>query len=143
MADIERFRKPNEAAYKTALKEIKNGLKESHWIWYIFPQLKGLGMSHYSEFYGIEDLEEATNYLNDPILGTRLIEITESLLNLHAPNMIDIVGYPDVLKVQSCMTLFELVENAPSVFGEVLDFYYDGKRDDNTLRLLEEHKLNK
>ena len=139
MADIERFRKPNEDAYNTALNEIKNGLKESHWIWYIFPQMKGLGRSRYSEYYGIEDLSEATAYLNDPILGSRLVEITEALLNLNADNMIDVVGYPDVLKVQSCMTLFEQVENAPSVFSEVLDLYYDGKRDEQTLKLLNIH----
>ena len=139
MERLERFVKAQDNSYTTALREVKSGHKKGHWIWYIFPQMKGLGRSHYSEYYGIEDLSEATAYLNDPILGSRLVEITEALLNLNAANMIDVVGYPDVLKVQSCMTLFEQVENAPSVFSEVLDLYYDGKRDEQTLKLLNIH----
>ncbi len=135
MADINRFITPHNNAYKQALNEIKKGHKETHWIWYIFPQLVGLGYSSTSQYYGIEDLEEATEYLNHPILGKDLIEITTELLK--QTNDIEyIFPHPDDMKVKSCMTLFELVEDSPDIFGQVLDQFYDGERDERTISLL-------
>ena len=136
MADINRFIEPHTKAYKTALEEIKRGHKETHWIWYIFPQLVGLGYSSTANYYGIEDLNEATDYLNHPILGKDLIEITEELYK-QTNHIDDIFPYPDNLKVKSCMTLFELVDESPDIFANVLEKFYDGARDDRTLELLD------
>lgn len=135
---IERFIPGHEHSYKGALAEIENGRKESHWMWYIFPQLRGLGMSDTAWWYGIKDLEEAKEYIEHPILGAHLLEITEAVLK-HAGEVTAaaMFGFPDDLKLRSCMTLFELVSNN-SIFGEVLDAFYDGKRDENTLELLKE-----
>jgi uncharacterized protein (DUF1810 family) len=114
------------------LREIKEGKKRGHWIWYIFPQIKGLGHSYNSEFYGIASKEEAKAYLDHPILGTRLREITHALMDADNPSADDIFGFPDVLKVRSCMTLFDMV--APDdIFNEVLYKYYEGKRCDKTV----------
>ena len=103
---VERFITPSDEDYETALEEIKKGHKYSHWIWYIFPQLKGLGRSFMSEYYGIKDLKEAKEYLNHQILGQRLIEITECLSNLEINDPIEVFGSIDAVKVKSCMTLF-------------------------------------
>lgn len=121
--------------YKDALKEIEGGLKRGHWIWYIFPQIKGLGFSYNSEYYGISGEKEAQAYLNHPLLGKRLREITTALLELDKTNIYNIVGRPDDVKVQSCMTLFDLV--APNdIFQQVLDKYYDGIRCKKTMSRL-------
>ena len=105
-------------------------------IWYIFPQLRGLGHSHNAEYYGIADVEEARQYLAHPVLGTRLREITGALLELNESDPGRVMGYPDDLKLCSSMTLFEHVAEKGSVFGKVLDKYYGGKRDAATLRML-------
>lgn len=119
-------------SYNRALNEIKNGLKQSNWIWYVFPQIKGLGHSYNSEFYGISSKEEAKAYLDHPVLGARLREITQALLDYENKTADDIFGYPDVLKIRSCMTLFDLV--APNdIFNEVLYKYYEGQRCDKTI----------
>lgn len=119
-------------SYNRALNEIKNGLKQSNWIWYVFPQIKGLGHSYNSEFYGISTKEEAKAYLNHPVLGKRLREITQALLDCANKSADDIFGFPDVLKVRSCMTLFDLV--APNdIFNDVLYKYYEGQRCDKTI----------
>lgn len=132
------------ASYSEALKEIKDGHKMGHWIWYIFPQIKGLGHSHNSEFYGISGKEEAKAYLNHPVLGARLKEITEALLDCKNPSAFNILGFPDVLKVQSCMTLFDLVM-PNDIFYEVLVKYYEGKPCEKTIKRLGFHdeKLKK
>lgn len=130
--DLDRFLKPQEYAYASALREIKGGQKQGHWIWYIFPQIKGLGHSYNSEYYGISNLEEARAYLAHPILGARLREITESLLYCGNNSADDILGFPDVLKVRSCMTLFDLV-SPNDIFHEVLYKYYEGQRCDKTI----------
>ena len=138
---IERFLDPNNEDYETALEEIKKGHKYSHWIWYIFPQLKGLGMSYMSEFYGIKDLNEAKEYLNHQILGQRLIEITECLLNLEINNPIQVFGSIDAVKVKSCMTLFYLASDKKNqLFKKILDKFYNGAYCVNTERILEEKK---
>jgi uncharacterized protein (DUF1810 family) len=129
--DLNRFLEAQQLDYPLALKEIKDGLKRGHWIWYIFPQIKGLGHSYNSEFYGISSKEEAKAYLDHSVLGPRLREITQALLNCNK-TIDDILGYPDVLKVRSCMTLFDLV-SPNDIFNDVLYKYYEGQRCDKTI----------
>ncbi len=135
--NIERFVEAQDSCgmYDSALREIRIGRKMGHWIWYIFPQLKGLGHSYNSEFYGIEGTEEAKAYLNHEIAGHRLREITECLLQVNQVTAQEMFGFPDVLKVQSCMTLFDKV-SPNDVFVAVLDKYYGGNRCEKTLWLL-------
>lgn len=135
--ELERFLKAQEYSYPQALEEIRNGRKQTHWIWYIFPQLKGLGRSYNAEYYGIRDLKEARQYLNHPTLGARLQEITQTLLLLpEGLSAREILGGIDALKVCSCMTLFDQV--APNgIFRQVLDRYYQGKPDQLTLQNLQ------
>ncbi len=131
--DLERFLNAQQnGSYDEALKEIKNGRKKGHWIWYIFPQIKGLGHSYNSEFFGIGTKDEAKAYLDHPILGIRLKEITKALLNCDNHAADDIFGFPDVLKVRSCMTLFDLV-SPDDIFNEVLYKFYEGQRCDKTI----------
>ena len=125
-----------EGTYSQALAEIRRGRKESHWIWYIFPQLKGLGRSAMSEFYGISGMEEARAYLKDPVLGARLVEICNALLALEVEDIVQVMGRPDDKKLKSSMTLFEAAAEKPEVFQRVLEKYYQGKRDGRTLRML-------
>ena len=127
---LERFRSAHKKTYETALREIKSGIKQSHWMWYIFPQIQGLGRSPTAQYYAIKDKEEAISYWNDPVLSGHLMEICRELLNLNSP--IDwIMGYPDNLKLRSCMTLFYLVSNERT-FKDVLDKFYAGEMDDYT-----------
>ena len=137
--DLERFLKAQEIVYPQALKEIKEGKKQSHWIWYVFPQIKGLGHSYNSEFYGISSQEEAKAYLEHPVLGARLREITQSLLDCGNPSADDILGFPDVLKVRSCMTLFDLV-SPNDIFNKVLFRFYESQKCDKTLWRLGFHE---
>ena len=125
-----------EGSYSQALAEIKQGRKASHWIWYIFPQMKGLGRSSMSEFYGISGMEEARAYLKDPVLGARLVEICNALLALDVEDIVQVMGRPDDKKLKSSMTLFEAAAEDPAVFQKVLEKYYRGKRDGSTLRML-------
>ena len=122
--------------YDDALREIRSGRKRSHWIWYIFPQLDGLGYSPTAQYYGIRDLEQAKDYMAHPVLGPRLVEISEALLALPTSDPGAVMGYPDDLKLCSSMTLFELAAPDQPVFGKVLDKFYGGRRDPLTLRLL-------
>ena len=130
--NLERFLEAQETDYGRALSEIHDGQKRGHWIWYIFPQIKGLGHSYNSEFYGISGTEEAKAYLNHPVLGQRLREIASALLNCGNPSASDILGFPDDLKVRSCMTLFDLV-SPNGIFNDVLEKYYEGKRCEKTI----------
>lgn len=132
---LNRFIKAQEYMYETALEEMKNGKKESHWIWYIFPQLRGLGYSSNAYTYGINGLEEAKAYLEHPVLSARLIEITEALLTHRGKDIEDIMGDIDALKLRSSMTLFALLSENNSVFHQVLVCFYDGKMDELTLKL--------
>lgn len=140
--NLERFLKAQDSvwgSYADALKEIKEGHKRSHWIWYIFPQIKGLGHSSNSEFFGISNKDEAKAYLNHPVLGLRLRDITKALLGCNNSSAFNILGFPDVLKVQSCMTLFDLV-SPNDIFNAVLDKYYEGKRCEKTIKRLGFHE---
>lgn len=135
--DLDRFVLAQEYSYDTALSEIKKGRKTTHWIWYIFPQLKGLGVSYRSEQYGIENAEEARSYLSHPVLGARLREITKALLNLNENDAHKVMGYPDDMKLRSCMTLFAYISENDSIFHRVLEKYFDGKKDEATIKMLE------
>ena len=134
MNNLDRFIKMQEIYYDDALKEIKRGYKSSHWIWYIFPQLKGLGHSSTSEYYGIDGEEEAIEYINNEYLKNNLIEISNELYK-HNKNITDILGYPDDLKVKSCMTLFEQVDDN-EIYNKILSKFYNNQRDNKTLELL-------
>lgn len=135
-SDLKRFLDAQEHDYATALLEIRSGRKRSHWIWYIFPQIAGLGHSDMAGRYAIQDLSGASAYLADPVLGFRLIEISNALLRLESNNATDVMGSPDDMKLRSCMTLFSLVANADPVFKAVLAKYFDGKADKATLELV-------
>ena len=136
ISSLNRFLEAQEHTYATALKEIKNGEKESHWIWYIFPQLRGLGRSQMAYTYGIDGVEEAHAYLSHPILSARLIEISVALLT-HKDEIIEgVVGDIDAMKLRSSMTLFALISEENSIFHQVLDCFYDGKMDDRTIALI-------
>ncbi len=130
--NLDRFLEAQESTYSQALKEIREGQKRGHWIWFIFPQIKGLGHSYNSEFYGISSKEEAKAYLSHPILGTRIREISQALLNCGSTSADDILGFPDVLKVKSCMTLFDLV-SPNDIFNDVLFHFYESQRCDKTI----------
>ena len=132
---LDRFLEAQERMYETALKEIKNGEKESHWMWYIFPQLRGLGKSRMAYAYGINGIEEAKAYLAHPVLSARLIEITEALLEHKDQDVEDILGDIDAMKLRSSMTLFALISEEVSTFQRVLDCFYDGKMDKQTIKL--------
>lgn len=126
--DLERFVKAQDSvygSYNDALNEIKTGRKTGHWIWYVFPQIKGLGHSYNSEYYGISGEDEARAYINHPVLGSRLRDITQALLDIDGHSAYAILGRPDDLKVQSCMTLFDIV-SPNDIFSAVLSKYYDG-----------------
>ena len=124
--------------YEQALQEVKSGRKRTHWMWYIFPQIHGLGMTPISDYYSIRSLREAKDYLKDPVLGARLVEISKALLELNTSDPHAVFGSPDDLKLRSCMTLFERADPQNPVFGDVLDKYYRGERDQRTLEILDE-----
>lgn len=133
--DLERFIKAHQNAYLIALKEIKNGKKQSHWMWYIFPQLADLGHSPVAKYYGIRNKEEAIDYLNNDLLKNHLIEISEALLKID-DDINNILGYPDNLKLRSCMTLFHEIDPSIDIFMKVIKKFYNGELDRNTINLL-------
>ena len=133
--NISRFIEAQENTYETALAEIKRGRKTSHWIWFIFPQIKGLGRSMMCQMYAIHDLEEAKEYLQNELLRTRLITICEALLEQDG-NIREIMGSPDDKKVRSCVTLFREADSRVQVFQDILDKFYGGKPDYRTLSIL-------
>ena len=133
---LSRFLEAQQGVYPQALAEVKSGKKTSHWMWFIFPQLKGLGRSETAYFFGISNQEEAAQYLKHPILGARLVEICQELLNLQTSSAVEIFGPVDALKLQSSMTLFSLLMPTNPVFQQVLDRFFDGEKDEKTIRLL-------
>ena len=132
---LQRFITAQETSYDTALSEIKKGRKKSHWMWYIFPQIQGLGFSETSKFYAIKDVNEAKEFLKHPVLGERLIRICEELLKLEEGNANKIFGSPDDLKLKSSMTLFSLLNSHP-VFDRVLEKFFQGAKDNKTLEII-------
>ena len=137
MADkLDRFRTSHRDYYDEALREIKNGRKNGHWMWYIFPQLSGLGMSATSLYYGIRGLGEAKEYLADPMLGEHLVEISAALLEIPTDDPRRVFWFPDDLKLCSCMTLFAVAAPDEPVFRKVIDKFFGGKPDSLTLDML-------
>jgi uncharacterized protein (DUF1810 family) len=133
---LERYLSAQKGVYQTALNELRAGRKQSHWMWYIFPQIKGLGFTEISRHYAIKDLGEAREYLSHRVLGPRLILACNTLLELDTNNAHQIFGSPDDLKLKSSMTLFLAVSNADPVFEKVLQKFYNGLRDHVTLKIL-------
>ena len=138
--NLSRFLEAQKEAFEIALKEVRKGKKTTHWMWYIFPQIRGLGQSETSKYYAIKDKTEAQEYLNHEILGRRLIEITTELLKLQTSNAVNVFGSIDSLKLKSSMTLFSLLENTNPVFQKVLDKFFSGEKDETTVHLLNQNK---
>lgn len=134
---LDRFLTAQENSFEKAVAEIKMGRKRSHWMWYVFPQFKGLGFSKTSAFYAIKSLEEAMEYLNHPILGPRILQITNELLLLTENDAYIIFGNPDCFKLKSSMTLFSMVDASEErIFRKVLDKFFNGELDEKTLVLI-------
>lgn len=142
MKDLQRFINAQENGYSfgsdytTALAEIRSGRKVSHWIWYVFPQIKGLGFSDTTQYFSISDMNEAVEYINHPVLSARLIEISSELLKLECSDPMAILGAPDCYKLRSCMTLFKYAKPDEPVFQQVLDKFFNGMEDYKTLKIL-------
>ena len=134
--NLMRFMDAQNKMYLTAFSEIEKGKKETHWIWFIFPQIKGLGHSDTANYYAIANLKEAEEFLQHPILGKHLIEITTLLLSLKHKSAESVFGELDALKLRSSMTLFASAKNTNPVFQEVLDVYFFGKFDPLTLTIV-------
>jgi uncharacterized protein (DUF1810 family) len=134
--NLNRFLEAQETKYSDALSEIKNGRKLTHWMWYIFPQIAGLGFTDFNVFYAIQNKEEATQYLNHPVLGKRLIEITKAVVEINGKTALEIFGKPDERKLKSSMTLFSILNDPNPIFQQVLDKYYNGMKDENTLQFI-------
>ena len=134
--DLGRFLNAQEGVYPQALRELRNGSKESHWMWYIFPQLRGLGTSGKAVRFGIASLDEARAYLGHPVLGPRLLECCAALLEVDGLSALEILGPPDDMKLRSSATLFSLVSPAGSRFHALLDKFFGGCPDPATLELV-------
>jgi uncharacterized protein (DUF1810 family) len=134
---LDRFLHAQKGDYERALAEIRAGRKRSHWMWYVFPQIDGLGLSATSRLYAIKSLDEARAYLAHPVLGPRLLTCFEAVLGVGGRSAHDIFGSPDDMKLRSCATLFERAAAPGSVFGRLVDRYFEGERDPQTLRLLD------
>lgn len=133
---LARFLQAQETIYSTVMEELRGGKKRSHWMWFIFPQITGLGHSSTSRYYAIENLEEARAYLNNPTLGKRLRECAQLVFEIDNHSITEIFGYPDDRKLSSSMTLFDVVAEEGSIFSQVLDKYFNGKRDKATLEII-------
>ncbi len=141
--DLGRFESEQERSYPRALKEIRRGKKRTHWMWYIFPQLRGLGHSQRSFYFGIADREEAERYWANAVLRGRLVEITEAFLALPPQHPARVMGNTDAGKLRSCMTLFaEVAGDECPVFSQVLEKFYGGEADPVTLKMLNEGNEN-
>ena len=134
--DLMRFLDAQNKLYLTAYSEIKKAKKQTHWMWFIFPQIKGLGTSSLANYYAINDLKEASDFLQHPVLAKHLIEISKLLLTFKKKSIVSILGDLDARKLRSSMSLFSQVENADPVFKEVLDTFFSGEVDMQTLSLL-------
>ncbi len=142
-SNLERFLITQQQYYSIALDEIRSGRKNSHWMWYIFPQIIGLGASATAKEYAIKDMKEAKEFLKDYTLKSNLVEISKALLLLESNNASDIMGYPDDMKLHSCMTLFALADKECDVFQKVLNKFFDGKKDQRTIDILKSQIADK
>ena len=136
--DLERFVKEQRRIYSDAYEEVSSGKKRSHWMWYIFPQIVGLGMTATSRKYSIKSLDEAKAYYEHPYLGKNLRDISRALLVLNTNDSYEVFGSPDCLKLRSCMTLFSEAVPSDDVFQKVLDKFYGGQKDKRTLKIIYE-----
>lgn len=134
--ELKRFLDAQNQVYLRALDEIRSGKKTTHWMWYVFPQLRGLGSSETSNAYGIAGIEEANLYIQHPVLGTHLIEISNALMKVNGKTAEEIFGPTDMLKLRSCMTLFTNTQKTDPIFGKVLDTFFDGIPDKRTLQMI-------
>ena len=134
--NLNRFIEAQMTTYEGAMLELARGRKESHWVWYIFPQIEGLGRSDTAKLYSIKSLEEGRAYLGHPVLGPRLIEACEILLNLKDASIDEVMGFPDDLKLLSSMTLFEFISGSNSIFTKMIELYFDDERDENSIKLI-------
>lgn len=138
MTYLNKFLEAQKDTFEQALSEIKNRKKESHWMWYVFPQIQGLGQSEISRYYSLSNIDEAKGYLAHPILGDRLIEISTLLLHLNENDSYEIFGYQDNLKLKSCMTLFSLAANDEIlIFNEILIKYFGNEKCNETLLIID------
>ena len=137
--DLQRFVSAQARDYTTAREELRNGRKRTHWMWYMFPQIDGLGYSPTSKHYAIKSKAEAQHYLQHPVLGPRLLECVNILLKHEGRSASAIFGSPDDMKLKSSMTLFACVQNQEPAFTRVLDKYFQGQQDRRTIELLEQH----
>ena len=139
--NLSRFIEAQETTYEGAMLELARGRKESHWIWYIFPQIEGLGKSDTAKLYSIKSLEEGRAYFEHPVLGPRLVEACKILLSLEDISINDVMGFPDDLKLLSSMTLFESIADINSIFTKIIEFYYDEERDTSSLEIIKKMTL--
>ena len=137
MHDLDRFLQAQSYNYQDALQEIRNGRKQSCWMWYVFPQIAGLGRSSMAKTYELKNIEEAREYLAHPVLGSRLQEICKAALETESDNASIVFGFPDDMKLCSSMTLFEQADPGNLIYSKVLDKFFHGQRDDLTLQILE------
>ena len=135
--NLSRFIEAQETTYRGAMLELARGRKDSHWTWYIFPQIDGLGNSETTKIFSIKSLEEGRAYLEHPLLGQRLVESCEILLTLKDKSINEVMGFPDDLKLLSSMTLFETFSKSNSVFTRIIEVYFDSERDEATLEIIE------
>ena len=133
---LDRFIKAQKAFYKEALEEIRQGQKQSHWMWFIFPQIIGLGQSETAQYYSIKNLQEAKDFLNDEVLGANLREISEALLKVDSNDAEEVMGWPDDMKLRSSMTLFSLATKENGIFRKVMDKFFGGRPDAQTVDIL-------
>lgn len=133
--NLQRFIEAQDLIYPIVLKELQEGRKRGHWMWYIFPQLKQLGYSFNSKFYGISGIEEATAYLGNPVLAQRLREVSETILHLSTNDAVEVFGDIDSRKLCSCMTLFDIV-SPDEVFARIIDKYFNGQQDKCTIKII-------
>ena len=138
--DLGRFLKAQAGIYDRVVAELRGGRKRTHWMWFIFPQIDGLGHSATSKYYAVKSIEEAREYLKHPVLGSRLLECTEAVFAIEGRGVSEIFNYPDDLKLKSSMTLFASVAEPGNVFARVLEKYFQGMQDTRTLRLLQSLK---
>ena len=136
--NLNRFIEAQMTTYEGAMLELTRGRKESHWVWYIFPQIEGLGRSDTAKLYSIKSLEEGRAYLEHLVLGPRLVEACEILLSLKDASIDEVMGFPDDLKLLSSMTLFEALSYSNSIFTKVIDVYFDSEQDEVSLKLIKE-----
>ena len=138
--NLNRFVEAQIVTYEGAMLELARGMKESHWIWYIFPQIEGLGKSDIAKLYSIKSLEEGRAYLKHPLLGPRLVEACEILISLKDASMDEVMGFPDDLKLLSSMTLFEALSGSSSIFTKIIKIYFDDERDETSLEIIKSLK---